>query len=198
MTVAEGLPCIDLYARPRRERQKYERVNRIESAWIGGVLALILAFEGIVMREQLELGARVRTRAGDISRLEIQKTAFERSRSAFALQVEKMRGLESSLSARIGWLRLLQAISAVTTDREALEQCAIEGPQSQRAITITGAASNLVELQSMLQRLKALRCLQSVRLMETAADQTLGESSVHFRIVARCDAADLRQEAPAK
>ena len=46
----------------------------------------------------------------------------------------------------------------------------------------------------MLQRLKALPCLKNARLMETATDASLGADSIHFRIEASCDVADLNKE----
>ena len=47
VTVAEGFPCIDLYARPRKARLIRERLNRAEGLWIAGALIVALLIEGI-------------------------------------------------------------------------------------------------------------------------------------------------------
>ncbi len=197
MTIAEGFPCIDLYARPRKTRLKHERLNLRENMWIGGALLLVLLAEGIVVHEHMELAAQIRGRLNEIARSETQKAGFERTRSGFVVQAEKTRGIENRLAARTGWLRLMQAVSSVTTDRDVLEQCTVDG-KVQRAVLLAGSAQDLTELQGLLQRLKALRCMKSVRLMETAADKSLGPESIHFRIEARCDATELNKETIAK
>ncbi len=197
VTVAEGFPCIDLYARPRKARLIRERLNRAEGLWIAGALIVALLIEGIFVREQIDLSARVHERLQEIIRLETQKTCLEAARSKHSRQMEKTRGIEGRLAARSGWLRLLQAISSATSDREVLEQMTIDGT-AQRGLQIAGAAQDLPELQAMLLRLKSLRCMKSVRLLETVADKSLGAESIHFRIEAHCDAADLNKETSAK
>ena len=194
MTAAYGIPCIDLYARPGAERNKLLRRNRAGNLWIGGALFLMLACEGAIVREQMRLSVILRTKESEIRRLETQRKGCEQSRNGFARQVEKTRAIESGIAARTGWLRLLQAVSSVTTERDVMEQCTIDG-RTQRALIMSGSAQDLIELQAMLQRLKALPCLSGVRLTETAADKRLGADSIHFRVTARCDATNLRTEA---
>jgi len=41
-------------------------------------------------------------------------------------------------------------------------------------VLLSGSAQDLTELQALLLRLKALHCMKNVRLMETAADKSLG------------------------
>ena len=195
--VAEGLPCIDLYARPRKVGLKRQRLNRVESLWIAGALIVALLMEGIVVRQQSDLSARVHERMHEIASLEKEKAWFEAARTRHAQNMERARGIEGRQAARSGWLRLLQAISSVTGDREVLEQMTIDG-KAQRGLVIAGSAQDLTELQAMLTRLKALRCIKGVRLLETAADKSLGSDSIHFRIEARCDSADLNMETSAK
>ncbi len=197
VTIAEGFPCIDLYARPRKTRQKYERLSRLENTWIGGALLIALIVAGVVLQQQVDLAARSSMIVREVGVLETQKSDFESTRSVLAQRVEKSRGLEGSLAVRSGWLRLLQAISSVITEHEALEQCTMDG-RTHRAVVLSGSAKDLTELQAMLTRLKALPCLRNVRLMETAADKILGVESIHFRIEARCDAADLNKETAAR
>ena len=196
MTAADGFPCIDLYARPRKHRLKHERLNRVESLWVGAALVLAIVLEGAFIREQLNSTEMVSTHAAEIGRLEAQKAQYERNRAAYAQVLEQHRGGADRLEARTGWLRLLQAVSAVTTQNEALEQCTLDG-RTQRAVILSGSAINLTELQALLQRLKAVACFKNVRLVETAADKNFGPESIHFRIDTRCNAADLNRETSA-
>lgn len=195
--MAQGFPSIDLYVRPRKERQRSERLDRAEKFWIGGALVLALMAQGVIFRDQMALGSMLSVTTSEIGKLQIQKSAFERARTSYSQQAEKSRGIEGTLAARTGWLRLLQAVSSATSDREALEQCTMDG-RLQRSITMTGSAVDLQELQAMIQRLKAIPVLKSIRLLETAADKSMGKESIHFRIEARCDAADLNRGAPAR
>ncbi|HLJ55539.1 MAG TPA: PilN domain-containing protein [Chthonomonadaceae bacterium] len=193
MTVADGFPCIDLYARPRKQRRAHDLANRREVAWIGGALIVVLVLEAIVLRELTHAGAQLQSHLGQIERLQKTRKGFEQARAALAQQAEKRRGLEGTIATRAGWIRLLQAIASTVDDRDVLEQCLIEG-KAHRSVQLTGSAQDLTELQAMLRRLKALPCLTSVRLLETASDNALGDNSIHFRIEARCDASELARE----
>jgi Tfp pilus assembly protein PilN len=184
MTASTALPCIDLYARPRRDRIRVRHETSVTAVWLAAVIAVALAVEALLIPAQSKRLVEIAGVRAEIATLAKRQTSMTADKAGYARQFEMARSSRAGLAERRSVPNLITSLAGLTEQTQVLEQVRIDRHLGAYTVTITGSADCVGSLEHMIGRMQHVAGLSAVRLTETAADSALGADSLHFRVEA--------------